>query len=74
MVILRYKVFLDSNVYDGANYSFRNSLFTALKNRAQAGNLELQSKLSNAYHLSEIHTESAKLSTRSGLAENGATD
>lgn len=39
---MRYKVFLDSNVYDGANYSFRNALFTALKNRAQAGNLELQ--------------------------------
>lgn len=41
MVLLHYKVFLDTNIYDGANYSFRNALFTALKNRAQAGNLEL---------------------------------
>lgn len=37
-----YKVFLDTNIYDGANYSFKNALFTVLKNRAQAGNLELQ--------------------------------
>lgn len=26
-----YKVFLDTNIYDGANYSFRNSQFSVLR-------------------------------------------
>lgn len=39
---MHYKVFLDTNIYDGANYSFRNSLFSQLKDYAKSGNLELQ--------------------------------
>lgn len=41
VIKLYYKVFLDINIYDGANYSFRNALFTALKNRFLSGKLEL---------------------------------
>ena len=31
-----YEVFLDTNIYDGVNYSFRNALFTAFRNRVAA--------------------------------------
>lgn len=36
-----YKVFLDTNIYDGANYLFRNSQFSVLREEAAKGNLEL---------------------------------
>ena len=36
-----YKVFIDTNIYDGANYSFNNGAFTALRTRASRGKLEL---------------------------------
>lgn len=36
-----YKVFLDTNIYDGANYYFHNALFSALRKKAAAGELEL---------------------------------
>lgn len=36
-----YKVFLDTNIYDGANYSFHNALFSALRNKAASDELEL---------------------------------
>lgn len=36
-----YKVFIDTNIYDGANYSFNNGAFTALRTRASRGELEL---------------------------------
>ena len=39
---MHYKVFLDTNIYDAANYSFRNDLFSHLKAYAQEGLLELQ--------------------------------
>ena len=39
---MHYKVYLDTNIYDTANYSFRNGLFTQLRNYAQNGDLELQ--------------------------------
>lgn len=41
MSILYYKVFIDTNIYDGANYSFNNGAFTALRTRASRGELEL---------------------------------
>lgn len=37
-----YKAFLDTNIYDGSNYSFRNAAFTTLKSRAKNNELELQ--------------------------------
>lgn len=36
-----YKVFLDTNIYDGANYSFHNALFLTLRNKAASDELEL---------------------------------
>ncbi len=39
---MHYKVFLDTNIYDGANFAFRNALFSQLKDLASAGLLELQ--------------------------------
>jgi len=39
---VHYKVFLDTNIYDASNYSFRNGLFTQLKKYAKDGLLELQ--------------------------------
>lgn len=36
-----YKVFLDTNIYDGANYSFHNALFSALRNKAASDEVEL---------------------------------
>ena len=39
---MHFKVFLDSNVYDSSNYSFRNGLFTQLRKYATARTLELQ--------------------------------
>lgn len=36
-----YKVFLDTNIYDGANYSFHNALFSTLRNKAASSELEL---------------------------------
>ena len=35
-----YKVFIDTNIYDGANYSFNNGAFTVLCTRASRGELE----------------------------------
>lgn len=37
-----YKVFLDTNIYDGSNYSFRNGAFSAIRRRANDNELELQ--------------------------------
>ena len=39
---MHYKVFLDTNIYDTSNYSFRNGLFSQLKDYAKSGALELQ--------------------------------
>lgn len=39
---MKYKLFLDTNIYDVANYSFRNAFFTTLKNRALSGEVEIQ--------------------------------
>lgn len=39
---MHYKVFLDTNIYDTANYSFRNDLFLQLRSYAASGMLELQ--------------------------------
>lgn len=36
-----YKVFLDTNIYDGVNYSFHNALFLTLRNKAASDELEL---------------------------------
>ena len=36
-----YRVFLDTNIYDAANYSFRNALFTRLRSLAESGQLQL---------------------------------
>lgn len=36
-----YKVFLDTNIYDGANYSFRSFAFEKMREYAAAGDLEL---------------------------------
>lgn len=41
MSTLYYKVFIDTNIYDGANYSFNNGAFTALRTRASRDELEL---------------------------------
>ncbi len=40
--IMHYKVFLDTNIYDAANYSFRNDLFMQMRNYAESGMLEMQ--------------------------------
>lgn len=37
-----YKVFMDTNIYDGSNYSFSNPTFTGLKKLAQDGAVQLQ--------------------------------
>ena len=39
---MHYKVFLDTNIYDGASFAFRNALFSRLIDLASAGLLELQ--------------------------------
>ena len=39
---MHYKVFLDTNIYDAANYSFRNDLFMQMRNYAESGMLEMQ--------------------------------
>ena len=36
-----HKVFLDTNIYERSNYSFRNALFSALRNKASQNELEL---------------------------------
>ena len=36
-----YRVFLDTNIYDAANYSFRNASFSRLRSLAEAGHLQL---------------------------------
>lgn len=36
-----HKVFLDTNIYDRSNYSFRNALFSALRNKSSQNELEL---------------------------------
>lgn len=41
MNALYYKVFIDTNIYDGANYSFNNGAFTALRTRTSRDELEL---------------------------------
>ena len=41
MRILYYKVFIDTNICDSANYSFNNGAFTALRTGASYGELEL---------------------------------
>lgn len=38
---MRYKVILDTNIYIAANYSFHNSYFNVLREKAAAGELEL---------------------------------
>lgn len=37
-----YKVFLDTNIYDGANYSCHNAMFSMLKKMAESGDLQLK--------------------------------
>lgn len=37
-----YKVFLDTNIYDGANYSFHNAMFSTLRKMAENGDLQLK--------------------------------
>lgn len=37
-----YKVFLDTNIYDGANYSFHNAMFSTLRKMAENGELQLK--------------------------------
>ena len=37
-----YKVFLDTNIYDGANYSFHNAMFSTLRKMAESGDLQLK--------------------------------
>ena len=39
---MHYKVFLDTNIYDESAYSFRNGMFTQLREYAASGILELQ--------------------------------
>lgn len=39
---MHYKVFLDTNIYDESAYSFRNGMFTQLREHAASGILELQ--------------------------------
>ena len=39
---MHYKVFLDTNIYDESSYSFRNGLFSQLREHAATGILELQ--------------------------------
>ena len=39
---MHYKIFLDTNIYDASNYSFRNGLFSQLKEYAVSDYLELQ--------------------------------
>ena len=39
---MHYKVFLDTNIYDATNYSFRNDLFMQMRNYAESGMLEMQ--------------------------------
>ena len=36
-----YRVFLDTNIYDAANYSFRNALFLRIENLSRSGHLQL---------------------------------
>ena len=36
-----YRVFLDTNIYDAANYSFRNASFLRMRNLAESGQLQL---------------------------------
>jgi len=36
---MKYRVFLDTNIYDAANYSFRNAQFTRLVSLSKAGQL-----------------------------------
>ena len=36
-----YRVFLDTNIYDAANYSFRNASFSRLRSLAESGQLQL---------------------------------
>lgn len=49
---MHYKVFFDTNIYDTANYSFRNDLFLRLRNYAESGMLKLQitSAVKNEVH------------------------
>ena len=37
-----YKVFLDTNIYDGANYSFHNAMFSLLRKMTEDGALQLK--------------------------------
>lgn len=39
---MNYKIFLDTNIYDASNYSFRNALFSVLKGMAQKNELQLR--------------------------------
>ena len=41
-IVTFYKVFMDTNIYDGANYSFGNGFFSKLKEYAGAGLLSLR--------------------------------
>lgn len=36
-----YKIFIDTNIYDGANYSFQNAAFSAIRSRGKNKELEL---------------------------------
>lgn len=38
---MHYKVFIDTNIYDGANYSFQNAAFSAIRSRGKNKELEL---------------------------------
>ena len=38
---MHYKVFIDTNIYDGANYSFQNAAFSAIRSRVKNKELEL---------------------------------
>lgn len=33
-----YKIFIDTNIYDGANYSFQNAAFSAIRSRERTKN------------------------------------
>ena len=39
---MKYRVFIDTNIYDGSNYSFSNAVFTSLKSYVEKGMVQLQ--------------------------------
>ena len=59
-----YKIFIDTNIYDGANYSFQNAAFSAIRSRGKNKELELHIN-------SVVEGEVKKHIVRFRILENG---